>query len=143
MILIYNPSRTLLIRFEKRTYAAQVLLGPSQFFTKVSLLILYLRLFSIKISTRRALYCAIAFAFCLYWINIPLATYYCAPRAGGSWKVGNETCAKLILLGPIQGSLNVALDIFILAAPISVIVKLKMSRRRKFEVLAVFMTGSL
>ena len=121
-----------------------MLVGPAQFFTKVSLLILYLRLFSPKLSARRALYCAIAFAFCLYWINVPVNTYYCTPRPGHSWGLSaDDKCAKTIVLAPIQGSLDVALDVFILAAPISVIAKLKMSRRKKLGVLAVFMTGIL
>ena len=128
----------------QRSYSAQILLGPAQFFTKVSLLLLYLRLFSPSLGARRALYCATAFAFCLYWINIPVNSYYCTPRPGKPWTLSeNEGCAKTILLAPIQGTLNVLLDIFILVAPISVIARLKMSRKRKFGVLAVFMTGTL
>lgn len=133
-----------LIRLGKRSYASEMLFGPALFFTKASLLILYLRLFSVKPRTRCALYCAIAFTFCLYWINVPIIAYYCTPRPQ-SFGVftGQQKCGDTIILGPIQGGVNVALDIFILATPIPVIAKLRISRRRKFGVLAVFMTGIL
>lgn len=44
---------------------------------------------------------------------------------------------------PIQGVLNVVLDLFILITPIASVARLHMSRQKKLGVLAVFATGFL
>ena len=116
------------------------------FFAKASLLLLYLRIFGPKKSTRYWTYYALAFTFCLYWINIPINAYYCTPSSGMSWRDTNDLglkCEKQLILGLVQGSLSVALDLFILILPIPVVMTLQMSRKRRAGVLAVFMTGVL
>ena len=122
-----------------------MIVGPAMFFAKGSLLLLYLRIFGPKKSTRYLTYYALAFTFCLYWINIPINTYYCTPSSGKSWDTEDlgVKCAKSFMLGLVQGSLSVALDLFILILPIPVVMTLQMPRKRRVGVLAVFMTGAL
>ena len=116
------------------------------FFAKASLLLLYLRIFGPKKSTRYWIYYALTFTFCLYWINIPINAYYCTPSSGTSWSETIDIapkCFKQLILGLVQGSLSVALDLFILILPIPVVMALQMSLKRRVGVLAVFMTGVL
>lgn len=125
--------------------AETMLLGPSMFFAKISLLLLYLRIFGPKKSTRYAICFGLVFAFCLYWVTIPIGAYYCAPSAGSSWTITGiaPRCNKVITLGLIQGPLNVVLDLFIFVLPIPVVMGLQMSFRKRIAVLAVFFTGIL
>ena len=127
------------------SFAEDMLLGPSIFFAKTSLLLLYLRIFGPNKSTRYAIYCGLVLAFCLYWVNIPITAYYCGPRPGKPWSIPEIglKCRKSIILGVTQGSLNVVLDIFIFVLPIPVVMGLQMSSRRRIAVLAVFLTGIL
>ncbi|KAI9845651.1 MAG: hypothetical protein M1837_004625 [Sclerophora amabilis] len=128
--------------YMKSIYASTMLLGPAQFFAKSSLLLLFLRIFSPHAAMRRTIYCAIAFAFCIYCINIPINSIYCTPDPGQPWGLELGTsCARSIPLAVVQGTLNVVLDLFILIAPMPVISNLRLSKKKKYGVLAVFMTG--
>ena len=122
-----------------------MLLGPSAFFAKVSLLLLYLRIFGPRKSTRYAIYAGLAFAVPLYSVNIPIEAYYCAPSAGKGWTVSEigPKCWNSIVLGLVQGPLNVVLDLFLFVLPIPVVMGLQMSLGRRMAVLAVFFTGLL
>ena len=115
------------------------------FFAKTSLLLLYLRIFGPKKSTRHAIHFGLVFAFCLYWVNIPITAYYCGPSAGKPWSIQEigRKCMKSEILGLVQGPLNVLLDLFIFILPIPVVMGLQMSSRRRIAVLAVFLTGIL
>ena len=121
-------------------------MGPAMFFAKASLLLLYLRIFGPKKSIRYWIYFGLAFTFCLYWINIPIDSYYCTPRPGGSWgdlsSIGAK-CEKTAILGLVQGSLSIALDLFILILPIPVVMTLQISSKKRVGALAVLMTGVL
>ena len=128
MRVAYAESKT----FQQKQFTAQILTGPSLFFAKTSLLLLYLRLFGPKQSTRYAIYVGLVFAFCLYWISIPLMAYYC-PRL--------QCQSSMVILSLVQGPLNVVLDLYIFVVPIPVVMRLQMSLRRRFAVLSVFFTG--
>ena len=121
-------------------------MGPAMFFAKASLLLLYLRIFRPKKSTCYWIYFGLAFTFCLYWINVPFDSYYCAPSPGGSWGDFfsiSIKCNKAVYLGLVQGSLSIALDLFILILPIPVVMTLQMSSKKRAGALAVLMTGLL
>ena len=125
--------------------AKDILLGPSMFFAKSSLLLLYLRIFGPKKSARYTVYFCLAFAFCLYFVNIPVEIYYCAPSAGKGWTLSEiaPKCPKTLYLAIIQGPLNVLIDLFIFVLPIPVVMGLQMSSKKRIAVLAVFFTGLL
>ena len=122
-----------------------MLLGPSLFFAKTSLLLLYLRIFGPKKSTRYAIYVGLISAFPLHWLNIPIIAYYCAPSVGRSWSITGIGLKykKSIILGLVQCSLNVVFDLFVFVLPIPVVMGLHMSTRRRIAVLSVFLTGIL
>lgn len=131
---------------QKISYAAEMILGPMMFLAKSSLLLLYLRIFGLKKATRYTVYFALAFSFCLYWIGIPLFSYYCAPSPGKEWPIvsmGAKRCRTSKLLGTVQGPLNMVLDALIISLPVPVVLGLQMSVRKRAAVLVVFLTGIL
>ena len=121
-------------------------MGLAMFFAKASLLLLYLRIFSLKKPVRYWIYFGLIFTFCLYSVNIPFEAYYCAPSPSGSWgdmfSIGPK-CYHSIILGLVQGSLSVALDLFLLILPMPVVMTLQMSSKKRVGALAVLMTGVL
>lgn len=131
--------------FNQIQFAKDIFLGTSMFFAKGSLLLLYLRIFGPKKSARYQIYICLAFSFCLYFVNIPVEAYYCAPRAGKGWTLAEiaPKCKKTSYLAIIQGPLNVLIDLFIFALPIPIVIRLQMSARKRLSVLAVFFTGLL
>ena len=126
-------------------FAKDVFLGPSMFFAKASLLLLYLRIFGTKKIARYAIYFCLIFAFCQYSVNIPVEAYYCAPSAGKAWTLSNllPKCEQSLYLALVQGPLNLILDLVIFVLPIPVVMGLQMSLRKRVAVLAVFFTGLL
>ena len=127
-------------------FAEDMVLGPGAFFAKIALLLLYLRLFGLKTAVRYTIYFGLIFAVCLYWINIPFLAYYCAPAPGKKWDLQDldlSKCGKSRILGVVQGSLNVVLDLFIFILPIPVVMSLQMNARKRVAVLTVFLTGVL
>lgn len=126
-------------------FAEDMMIGPSMFFAKVSLLLLYLRIFGLKKRVRYTIYFGLVFAFCLYWVNVPLSIYSCSPRLDEEWDIQDlgSRCNKSRLFGLFQGSLNVVLDLFIFILPIPVVMGLQMNARKRLAVLIVFLTGVL
>ena len=133
------------IIYLQKQFSEDILLGPSLFFAKLSLLLLYLRIFGLKKFVRWTIYFALVFAICLYWINIPTASYYCAPRAGKNWDLEELgfKCYKSMIFGLVQGSFNVILDLFIFILPIPVVMGLQMTALKTLAILTVFLTGAL
>lgn len=127
---------------QQTLFSLNLLLGPSMFFSKASLLLLYLRIFSPKKSTRYATYFGLAFTFCLCLVTVFVIVHYCAPAAGKPWDLTIK-CNKAIVYGVVQGSLTVVLDFYIFILPIPVVLGLQMSSRKRIAVLAVFLTGIL
>ena len=118
---------------------------PAVFFAKGTILLLYLRLFSVRQGVRYAVYAGLAWTFLLYWTGIPIATYYCVPRMGDVWDIQavGERCAKMTLYLMIVSVLAVILDFYILILPISTIMGLHLSLNRRLSVLGVFGTAFL
>ncbi len=131
--------------FQQTLFSLNLLIGPSMFFAKASLLLLYIRIFGPKKSTRYAAYFGLAFSFCLYLATVFVIVHYCAPAAGKPWNLTDSAikCDKAIVYGVVQGSITVVLDLYIFILPIPVVWGLQMSSRKRIAVLAVFFTGIL
>ncbi len=126
-------------------FASDILIGPATFFAKLSLLLLYLRIFAPQRHMRYLIYLGIGFGFCIYWVLVPIEAYFCAPAAGQSWDpvTLGPKCLKSVPVGVVQGPLNTLEDIFILVLPISSVMNLHLPLKRKLQVLGIFMTGIL
>ncbi|ROV87982.1 hypothetical protein VPNG_10338 [Cytospora leucostoma] len=127
----------------KELFASNMLLGPTQFVVKVAMLVLYFQLFAIDRRTRWAIIAAIVFAGLIYLPHPILVIILEAPHIGQSWvepAVDGRT-SKLEYYAPIYGIGSIILDIWILVLPLPVITKLKVSRKKKIQLFAVFVTG--
>lgn len=122
-----------------------MLLGPTLFFAKGAILLLYLRIFTINKNMRHCICFGLIWDFLLYWSSIPIATYYGTPRIGQSWDVVRvtETCANLNNFIVVQGVLSVALDLYIFVIPIPMVLKLPIPLQQRLSILGIFGTAIL
>lgn len=112
------------------------------FFIKLSICLLYIRIFSVQRTFRYFVYagmisCAISYT---AYLGVSIATV--VQCAGVSFaKLGLCVHAKVITI--VTSVINVVTDLYILALPIGPILKLKLRRRQKIGLLAVFLSGLL
>ena len=118
-----------------------MLLGPSIFLGKCSILLFYLRIFSPDKSFRRQVYVAIAFSFASQLALIPIYAVLCAAKPGTSWAVPNPNCPKSNPIGLFHGIANLLVDLCILYLPVPAVMRLQMPIRRRIGVITIFMTG--
>lgn len=102
--------------------------------TKVSILLLYLRIFRPSRTMRIVIHVNL-------WINV--AVYVIGFGAGISWFVGPKATGEVSgrVLGLASAIFNSVSDIAILLIPISMVWTLKMAKERKLAISAVFTTG--
>ena len=112
-------------------------------FSKLSILLLYFRLFSPNTRFRRFILGGILWTTLINLTSFIVAAALCAPRRGETFGglTSIKRCTDLQTWALIQGSLNVLLDFYILYLPVPVVWSLKLDRKRRLGVLAIFMTG--
>jgi hypothetical protein len=113
------------------------------FFTKMSLLFFYLRVFPHK-AFRIQVYCVIG-AVCVYTLlGTVVSIFQCTP-VRGAWEYwdGEEhfRCRDRNALGWSSAIMNMTLDIAIILLPIRPLMQLVMSRRKKIQVILMFLVG--
>jgi hypothetical protein len=116
------------------------------FLVKLSLLLLYLRIFTLVRHIRIVIFVGIAFHLILYTTSFVLEFVFCYPRRGQSFLMSftAPSCAgNAAKLGIAQAVGNIIGDFGLLLTPIPVIWKLQFSFRKKIGVTAIFMTGFL
>lgn len=128
------------IRFAGNTFQAL-----AYFTSRLPILLLYLRVFGRTKPFRIACYVAMGIAFGAYLTSIPLISYFCTPPIGGDWNSLDvfAKCKRLLNWALIQGSLDVALNVYIFILPLPVVLGLQMPLQKKLGVLAIFLTGLL
>lgn len=120
------------------------MVGPTIFFGKSTILLLYLRIFTVNKAMRYSVWLGLAWCFCLYWFYLPVSAFYCSPRIGQAWSVYSfADCEKLSLPGVIQSALSIPLDLYIFILPIPIVLRLQMSLKRRISILGIFGTASL
>ncbi|KAL8729919.1 MAG: hypothetical protein Q9181_004834 [Wetmoreana brouardii] len=124
----------------KALKAVNFLYGPMMICTKLSILLLFFRLFSPSKEARIWIYVGIATTLLIHVVGTILAIVLCIP----SDALGYSRCAnRLNILDVVISGLNILSDFYILILPMIVVSKLQMQRNRKLGVLAVFSTGVL
>lgn len=112
---------------------------------KLSLFILYLRLFGASRSTKILAWVGIVCCSIFYTFGMifPLAT--CGPRRGETRLVAflSERCEMEKTYGYVTTAFNVISDFYLVIIPIPVVVGLNMSAEKKLRVCSVFMLGFL
>ncbi|KAL8929892.1 MAG: hypothetical protein Q9208_001036 [Pyrenodesmia sp. 3 TL-2023] len=120
---------------EGKTLSA--LWGPTMFFTKLSLLLLFYRIFSPDRVTKYLVNFGILFIFVLYTTFLLLTFLLCQ-------SVLVQSCASEWTLFVLTTSgLNILNDVYLLMIPLAAIARLQMPSRQKLGVSAIFLTGLL
>ncbi|KAL8832082.1 MAG: hypothetical protein Q9170_005019 [Blastenia crenularia] len=117
--------------------------GPLVWLVKLSLFLLYLRLFGTLTWMKRLVWLGIIFTG-LFYLAISIAKLgMCAPRRHESYimSFSTERCARTKQLGVVNGVFNIISDAYLFVLPIPAVLKLHTDHRRKCGLLAVFMTG--
>ena len=120
---------------------------------KVSILLLYKRLFNPDKMTRWAIYASLALVIA-HNLGIMFATIFdCPPsREAMDFRSRGAKCIsfnqpkgvpKMRKIAIIGGALNVFTDVIILILPVPVVWKLQLPRRQRVAVLGIFATGVL
>lgn len=96
---------------------------------------------------RYAIWIGIAVGIIIYGLSLALLTYYSTPHVGHTWdELVVESVGTTIFplyWGVGQGVVNIVYDIYIFVLPLPVIYRLKLSRKRKAQVFAVFFIAIL
>ncbi|KAI4117186.1 MAG: hypothetical protein LQ345_002537, partial [Seirophora villosa] len=132
--ITYHNLESLLSK-EGKTLSA--LWGPTMFFTKLSLLLLYHRIFARDRVTKYLVYFGILYCFVLYASFLLLTFLLCQSTLEGSCE------REMDLFVLISRGFNVLADIYLLIIPIAAVAKLHMPLRQKLGVSAVFFAGML
>ena len=122
-----------------------MLYSPSILMAKLSLLLLYLRIFHANVKLRYFIQFGIGFLSLFYTGTLIAYAILSIPKPGQSQLAAilSVDTARDIPLGITQGAVNVVSDFYIFCLPIPVIWKLQLPRGKKIGVLAIFMTGLL
>ncbi|KAK8018791.1 hypothetical protein PG991_007981 [Apiospora marii] len=136
--VLEHPERV--VPFAKATLAAGVLYNPALVCTKVSILLLYHRLFP---GRRLKWACVAVGAFTVAYSLTAVMTniFQCVPVESNWDKTLVPTCVDLGAELVAVSSLNVVTDAAILCLPMPVIWGLKTSARRKLQLTSMFLLG--
>ena len=113
------------------------------FFAKLSLFLLYHRLFAVNRWTRIAIYFGVILNGLFYLASCIALIILCIPRRSESWTSPTYAarCYHAEAMGDVQGIFGLLSDIYIFILPLPVLFKLQMSLRKKLGITAVFLTG--
>ena len=110
------------------------------FFIKLSICLLYIRIFSLQRAFRYFVYAGIFFCALTYttYVSISIATIV---QCAGLLGLKEPVCAHAQSIVIVFAVIGVATDLYILALPVSPILHLKLRRRQKIGLLGVFFSG--
>lgn len=122
--------------------ALSVVYGPVIFFVKLSILLLYFRIFAVNRIMKYLINFGIIFQTVFY---VGYTAVYAATevKCSGPEALEIAFCMKSYGFVVAQGGVNVATDFYILGLPIFMVSQLQMTLKRKVGVCAVFMAGLL
>lgn len=110
------------------------------YFVKLSILLLYLRIFGVNQFVRFSCYFCIAFFTLFYIAYVGVQAAFlkdCVNQAA----LEKGVCSNLYALTIFQSAFNVASDIFVFLIPIPRIAKLQVRIGQKFGLLVIFLAG--
>ncbi|CAD6582658.1 MAG: hypothetical protein ASARMPREDX12_000997 [Alectoria sarmentosa] len=140
---IWDVTITREVQWLKLSNAVEIIYGPLLFITKLSILLLYIRIF---VPTHRgARFHWIKFLiwsnFLFYFADTLVEIFQCVPRT----KIWNPTipgrCVNVDIAFVTTAAVNVVSDFSILLLPLICIWQLQMPTRRKLTICAVFAAG--
>lgn len=130
--------------FIRNTLEGVLLQYLSVMFIKLSILVFYLKIFKPVKWARIAIWIGLVAVLAFYMITIVVLLVICIPRSGQTWlevamtRRWTSAAIDTALAGSWFGTIA---DFYILAIPIRLLSTLKLSRKHKFGVIAIFLTG--
>ncbi|KNG84913.1 hypothetical protein ANOM_006413 [Aspergillus nomiae NRRL 13137] len=122
-------------------YMCQIFWPFTIFFVKMSILLLYLRIFPIVLF-RRVDFLCIAFLVISFLVTTPMAIWQCKPfQAAWDYDIDNARCLKIAAVAYANATLNIITEVLILILPLPVLRTLHVSRRKKIALISVFSVG--
>lgn len=112
---------------------------------RIALLFFYLRIF-VGPSTKRVIHVLIGLNVA-YAIGFEVAAVFQCTPVEGAWRFWDgqipTKCGNMHLLAWLAAAINIALDLAVLVLPILGLVGLRMSWRKKLQIMAMFSVGFL
>ena len=131
--------------YVKLTFAASVLYFTIAGSTKLSILFMYNRIFSVRKSFKNQLYAA-SFMVLGWWIGCTVATLTDCIPLKYTWINALDDpryCFDFNIFWMAAGAVEVIIDIVILSLPVHAVLGLQLSWRKKATVAAIFLLGGL
>jgi hypothetical protein len=112
---------------------------------KLSIFVLYLRLFGSNRRTRIFALVGIVLCIIFYTLGTVFAFATCVPRSGESLLMASmsERCHMSMATVFLTSAVNVVSDIYLVLVPIPLVMNLQMPREKKIRICSVFMLGIL
>ena len=133
-----------IVPFAKTLVAAQILYYSAQTLIKMSLLLLYHRLFSVNKQFRIALFVAGALTVMWWLASFWDTVFQCVPvQASWDHSIKNARCQNIRDAALGTGISNLILDLLFLLLPVPMIWRLQVSRRIKVSLTGIFFLGGL
>lgn len=131
---------------QKMIIVIDLLYGPIAFCAKLSLFLLYYRLFARHQWIRYLVYLGIGSTAAMYTAGMILYGYLCFLRRGQSWIEAGLSlrCHKrFIMIAYVRGPFNVLSDLYVLLLPLPAVWQLHLPLRKRLGIAGIFLTGSL
>ncbi|KAI1813952.1 hypothetical protein GGS20DRAFT_442254 [Poronia punctata] len=132
------------VYFTKLNFIATVLYFTIAATTKLSILLLYRRLFWIDASFRRQVLFLIVVVVC-FWIGTVVADLLSCIPLEWTWNNSHQDpryCFNYNIYWLISGIIEAVIDILIILLPIRVVLNLQLNQSKKIAVMAVFLIGA-
>ncbi|KAI0396125.1 hypothetical protein F5Y17DRAFT_473187 [Xylariaceae sp. FL0594] len=132
------------VYFTKLNYAATVLYFLIAATTKLSILLLYRRLFWVDDTLRHQVACLVA-AVVLFWIGTTVADLLSCIPLDWTWRNSHQDpryCFDYNIFWLATGAVEAVIDILIILVPIRIVLSLGLDRGKKLAVIAVFTFGA-
>ena len=126
----------------KASYAYIVLYRPSIAAVKISVLLLYRRIFPQQ-GFRILLYWYGGFVLIYTTIFATLDIFHCSPVDHAWSTVTKSSCLNMDTIWVVGGSLNAVTDIAALCLPMPLLWHLHVTKGKRFELIGVFLLGGL
>ena len=110
---------------------------------KISICLLYFKLFTISSWTRYAIYGTVMFIFLYSTIGILIIIFACRPLNTLWDLLETGTCLNTADTATALASLNIVADVFILSIPVPDVLGLQLPLKQKLGVLSIFSAGIL
>ena len=126
----------------KWNYASSYVYLVALFGYKLTILLLYLRLFGVNDKFKYCTWAIMAFVFGYLCSNVLTQIFGCVPIEL-SWRNGAGHCFDRRKAGFTYGSMNIISDLFIFILPMPMVWRLQLCWKSKLGVMLVFMGGGM